>query len=59
MRYFTEFASKNSIPLTVPDIEAKALENIIAEAGRCSEYEFDKQFLKEFIINGIAGLRAI
>ncbi len=59
MRYFAEFASQNSMPLAVPDIDDKTLENIIAEAGRCSEYEFDKQFLKDFIFNGIAKLRAI
>ena len=59
MRYFTEFASKNSIPLTVPDIEAKALEDIIADACRGSEYEFDRGFLEEFITCGIARLRAI
>ena len=59
MRYFTEFAAKNNIPLTVPDIEAKALEDIIAEAGRGSEYEFDREFLKEFILNGIERLRQI
>lgn len=59
MRYFTEFASQNNIPLAVPDIDDKTLENIIAEAGRCSEYEFDKQFLRDFIFNGIAKLRAI
>ena len=34
-------------------------EDIIAEAGRGSEYEFDREFLKEFILNGIERLRQI
>ncbi len=59
MKYFAEFATAAGLKIEIPDISEKTLDDIISAAYRSSGYEFDREFLKEFIINGLEKLRQI
>lgn len=59
MKFFTEFISAAGVHIKIPDISEKTLDDIISGAYKSSGYEFDREFLKEFIISGLEKLRQI